>query len=82
MEAEVFSRPAISRNGAYTEFIVIKESEVALRPKSFDPIHAAALPFAGLTAGRGWPYSGWRFSAAGHRVDEREGGRPTHRGQR
>ncbi len=48
---EVFSRPDISRDGAYAEFIVIKESEVALKPKSIDHIHAAALPLAGLT---GW----------------------------
>jgi NADPH:quinone reductase-like Zn-dependent oxidoreductase len=47
---EVFSRPDISRDGAYAEFIVIKETEVALKPKSIDHIHAAALPLAGLTA--------------------------------
>ncbi len=47
---EVFSRPDIARDGAYAEFIVIKESEVALKPKSIDHIHAAALPLAGLTA--------------------------------
>ena len=44
---EVFSRPDISRDGAYAEFIVIKESEVALKPKSIDHIHAAALPLPG-----------------------------------
>jgi NADPH:quinone reductase-like Zn-dependent oxidoreductase len=47
---EVFSRPDISRDGTYAEFIVIRESEVALKPKSLDHIHAAALPLAGLTA--------------------------------
>ena len=47
---EVFSRPDIARDGAYAEFIVIKESELALKPKSTDHIHAAALPLAGLTA--------------------------------
>jgi NADPH:quinone reductase-like Zn-dependent oxidoreductase len=47
---EVFSRPDISRDGAYAEFIVIRESEVALKPRSIDHIHAAALPLAGLTA--------------------------------
>jgi len=47
---EVFSKPDIARDGAYAEFIVIKESEVALKPKSLDHIHAAALPLAGLTA--------------------------------
>jgi NADPH:quinone reductase-like Zn-dependent oxidoreductase len=48
---EVFSRPDISRDGAYAEFIVVKESELALKPKSIDHLHAAALPLAGLT---GW----------------------------
>ena len=47
---EVFSRPDVSRDGAYAEYIVIRESEVALKPKSVDHVHAAALPFAGLTA--------------------------------
>jgi NADPH:quinone reductase-like Zn-dependent oxidoreductase len=47
---EVFSRPDIARDGAYAEFIVIKESEVALKPKAIDHVHAAALPLAGLTA--------------------------------
>jgi NADPH:quinone reductase-like Zn-dependent oxidoreductase len=47
---EVFSRPDISRDGAYAEFIVIKESELAPKPKSIDHVHAAALPLAGLTA--------------------------------
>lgn len=48
---EVFSRPDISRDGAYAEFIVVKESELALKPRTIDHIHAAALPLAGLT---GW----------------------------
>ena len=47
---EVFSRPDISRDGAYAEYIVIRESEVALKPKSINHLHAAALPLAGLTA--------------------------------
>jgi NADPH:quinone reductase-like Zn-dependent oxidoreductase len=47
---EVFSRPDIARDGAYAEFIVVKETEVALKPKSIDHIHAGALPLAGLTA--------------------------------
>jgi len=47
---EVFSRPDISRDGAYAEFIVIRETEAALKPRSIDHIHAAALPLAGLTA--------------------------------
>ena len=47
---EVFSRPDVSRDGAYAEYIVVKESEVALKPKRVDHVHAAAMPMAGLTA--------------------------------
>jgi NADPH:quinone reductase-like Zn-dependent oxidoreductase len=47
---EIFSRPDLSRDGAYAEFIVIKESEVALKPYAIDHVHAAALPLSGLTA--------------------------------
>jgi NADPH:quinone reductase-like Zn-dependent oxidoreductase len=48
---EVYSRPDILRDGAYAEFIVVKESDLALKPRSIDHIHAAALPLAALT---GW----------------------------
>ena len=47
---EVYSRPDIGRDGAYAEFIVVRESEVAIKPKSIDHVHAAAVPFAALTA--------------------------------
>jgi NADPH:quinone reductase-like Zn-dependent oxidoreductase len=47
---EVFSRPDIDRNGAYTEFIVARESEVAFKPKSLDHAHAAGISLAALTA--------------------------------
>ncbi len=47
---EVFCRPDIARDGAYAEFIVVRESEVALKPRAVDHLHAAALPLAGLTA--------------------------------
>jgi len=47
---EVYSRPDIVRNGSYAEYIVVKESEVALKPKSIDHLHAAAIPLAALTA--------------------------------
>ena len=63
---EVFSRPDISRDGAYAEFMVIKESEVALKPKSIDHLHAAALPLAGLTAWQALFVAGGL--AAGQRV--------------
>jgi len=47
---EVYSRPDISRDGAYAEYIAVRESEVALKPKSIDHVHAAVIPLAALTA--------------------------------
>ncbi len=47
---EVYSRPDIGRDGAYADYVVVKESEVALKPKSIDHIHAAAIPLTALTA--------------------------------
>lgn len=47
---EVFSRPDLLRDGTYAEYVVIREKEVALKPKSIDHLHAAAIPLAGLTA--------------------------------
>jgi NADPH:quinone reductase-like Zn-dependent oxidoreductase len=47
---EVYSRPDFSRDGAYAEYIVVRETEVALKPKSIDHIYAAAIPLAALTA--------------------------------
>jgi len=48
--AEVFSRPDLQRDGTYAEYVVIRESEVALKPRSVDHLHAAAIPLAGTTA--------------------------------
>jgi len=48
--AEVYSKPDLSRNGTYAEYVVAKESEVAAKPKSIDHITAASIPLAGLTA--------------------------------
>ena len=47
---EVYSRPDLARNGAYAEYIAVRESEVALKPKSQDHVQAAAVPLAALTA--------------------------------
>ena len=47
---EVFSRPDIMRDGTYAEIIVVRETEVALKPKSLDHLHAAAIPLAATTA--------------------------------
>lgn len=61
----VYARPDIARNGAYAEFIVVRESEVALKPRSVDHVHAAAIPLAALTA--------WQalFDAAGLKAGQR-----------
>ena len=50
MDDEVFSKPDTSRDGAYAEYIVVRESEVALKPRSMHHVYAAAVPLAGLTA--------------------------------
>ena len=47
---DVYGRPDLSRDGAYAEYIVVRESEVARKPKSVDYLQAAAVPLAGLTA--------------------------------
>ena len=49
---EVYARPDVARSGkgAYAEYVVVKESEAALKPKSIDHVHAAAIPVARLTA--------------------------------
>jgi NADPH:quinone reductase-like Zn-dependent oxidoreductase len=47
---DVYSRPDISRNGAYAEYIAVKASELGRKPKSLDHASAAAIPLAGLTA--------------------------------
>ena len=47
---EVYSVPDVSRDGAYAEYIVVRESELAFKPKSLHHIRAAAVPLAALTA--------------------------------
>lgn len=47
---EVFSRPDISRNGSYADFIAVKANEVVLKSSKLDFNQAAALPLAGITA--------------------------------
>jgi NADPH:quinone reductase-like Zn-dependent oxidoreductase len=47
---EVFSKPDTSRDGAYAKYVVVRESEVALKPQSLHHVYAAAVPLAGLTA--------------------------------
>src|SRR5437899_3468247 len=47
---EVYSLPDPTRNGAYADYIVVRESELALKPKSLHHIRAAAVPLAAATA--------------------------------
>lgn len=47
---QVYSRPNITRDGTYAEFVAVKASEVAFKPKTIDYVMAAAVPLAGLTA--------------------------------
>src|SRR5258707_2156176 len=47
---EVYSVPDPTRNGAYADYIVVRESELALKPNSLHHVHAAAAPLAALTA--------------------------------
>ena len=57
----VYARPDVTAHGfgAYAEYVVAKEAETALKPKSIDHVHAATIPVGGVTA--------WRalFDAAG-----------------
>jgi NADPH:quinone reductase-like Zn-dependent oxidoreductase len=50
---EVYGHPSVVRNGAYAEFAVIPEAELALKPRSIDHVLAASLPVAALTAWQG-----------------------------
>jgi len=47
---EVYSRPDDHRIGTFAEFVAIKESSVALKPKNLSMEEAASLPLVGLTA--------------------------------
>jgi NADPH:quinone reductase-like Zn-dependent oxidoreductase len=46
----VYSRPDISRDGTYAEYVAIRASEIALKPASITHSEAASLPLAGITA--------------------------------
>src|SRR6476660_7558589 len=47
---EVYSLPDPTRNGAYADYIVVREPELARKPNSLHHICAAAIPLAALTA--------------------------------
>ena len=46
----VFSRPSIARDGTYAEFVAVRETEVAKKPRTVSHIEAGVLPLAGITA--------------------------------
>ena len=50
---EVYSRPELTRNGTYAEYVVVKANMVGHKPKSIDHIQASTVPLAGLTAWQG-----------------------------
>jgi len=56
---EIYARPDPTRNGTYAEYIVVRASEVALKPKTLSFTEAAAVPLAGLTAWQGLFKYGW-----------------------
>jgi NADPH:quinone reductase-like Zn-dependent oxidoreductase len=47
---EVFGLTSAYRDGAAAELIAVEARDVALKPKSVDHVHAAAVPQAGLTS--------------------------------
>lgn len=46
----VFSRPDLTRDGTYAEFVAVRASEVARKPTTVSFADAASLPLAGITA--------------------------------
>jgi NADPH:quinone reductase-like Zn-dependent oxidoreductase len=47
---EVYARPSLARNGAYAEYVVVQDTEAALKPRSIDHVHSAAIPIVASTA--------------------------------
>jgi NADPH:quinone reductase-like Zn-dependent oxidoreductase len=50
VDDEIYGLPDPTRGGAYADYIVVRESELALKPKSLHHIRAGAVPLAALTA--------------------------------
>ncbi len=46
----VYSRPDIARNGAYAEYVAVRETEVAHKPTTISHVEAASLPLVSITA--------------------------------
>ena len=47
---EVYARPDDDRIGTFAEFIAVKESSLALKPRNLSMLEAASLPLVALTA--------------------------------
>jgi len=47
---EVYARPDDDRIGTFAEFIAVKESSLALKPKNLSMVEAASVPLVALTA--------------------------------
>jgi NADPH:quinone reductase-like Zn-dependent oxidoreductase len=46
----VYGRPDFTRDGAYADYLAVKETELARKPETVSHVHAAAVPLAALTA--------------------------------
>lgn len=51
---EVYSRPDVAAHGhgGYAEYVTVKETETALKPKSVDHVNATTIPVGAVTAWR------------------------------
>ncbi len=51
---EVYARPDVTAHGsgAYAEYVAVKETETALKPKSIDHVQAVTIPIGAVTAWR------------------------------
>ncbi len=46
----VYARPDVERDGTYAEYISVRETEIAMKPKTISHIEAGVLPLCGITA--------------------------------
>ncbi len=46
----VYSRPELTRNGTYAEYVAVRANEVAHKPQTISFAEAASIPLAGITA--------------------------------
>ncbi len=46
----IYATTDSTRNGGNAEFVAVRASEIARRPKTLDAVHAASVPLSGLTA--------------------------------